>query len=81
MGVICEMEHTTTYNYANPVSFGPHRAMFLPMPAARGRVLIWHAKTKLTSRIRWVNGRRANNVAEIDVTEAGADRALPSGAK
>jgi hypothetical protein len=32
MAVPFEIRHTTTYKYANPVSFGAHQAMFLPRP-------------------------------------------------
>jgi hypothetical protein len=39
MAIIFEIEHTTTYKYANPVTFGQYRAMFLPRPASRGRLL------------------------------------------
>ena len=52
MAILFEIEHVTTYKYKNPVTFGTHRAMFLPRPAARGRRLNWSAKTNLASKIR-----------------------------
>ena len=76
MGVIYEIEHTTTYKYASPVTFGTHRAMFLPMPAARGRLLSWYVKTNLASRIRWVSDGLSNNVTEIEITEPGTELTL-----
>jgi hypothetical protein len=30
MTVIYDLEHTTTYRYRQPVTFGEHRAIFLP---------------------------------------------------
>ena len=73
MGVIYEIEHTTTYSYANAVTFGTHRAMFLPMPAARGRLLSWYAKTNLASTIRWVSDGLSNNITEIEIAEPGKE--------
>ena len=32
MTVLYEVEHVTTYRYANAVTFGPHRAMFCRGP-------------------------------------------------
>jgi transglutaminase-like putative cysteine protease len=71
MAIILEIRHTSTYTYANPVTFGVHRAMFLPRPAARGRLLNWSAKTNLRSRIRWVSDGLSNNVTEIEIDEPG----------
>jgi transglutaminase-like putative cysteine protease len=73
MAIILEVSHTTTYNYAYPVTFGVHRAMFLPKPAARGRLLNWSAKTNLRSRTRWVSDGFSNNVTEIEFDEGGKE--------
>ena len=73
MAILFEISHTTTYNYANPVRFGMHRAMFLPRPASRGRLLNWSAKTNLPSRIRWVSDGLSNNVTEIELDEPGSE--------
>ena len=70
MAVVLEIKHVTTYQYRNPVKFGAHRAMFLPRPAARGRLLSWSAKTNLHSRTRWVSDGLSNNVTEIEFDEA-----------
>ena len=66
MAIIFEIEHTTTYKYASPVTFGQHRAMFLPRPASRGRLLKWSAETVPASRIRWVNDSLSNNVTVME---------------
>jgi transglutaminase-like putative cysteine protease len=73
MAILFEIEHATTYRYANPVTFGTHRAMFLPRPAAYGRLLSWSAKTSLPSKIHWVSDALSNNVTVMDFTEAGKD--------
>jgi transglutaminase-like putative cysteine protease len=73
MAVVLEIRHVTTYQYRNPVTFGAHRAMFLPRPAARGRLLSWSAETNLHSRIRWVSDGLSNNVTEIEFDEAGKE--------
>ena len=69
MAVIFEIEHVTTYKYANPVTFGTHRAMFLPRLAARGRLLDWSAKANLASKIRWVSDALSNNVTILEFSE------------
>jgi transglutaminase-like putative cysteine protease len=73
MAILFEIRHTTTYNYANPVTFGTHRAMFLPRPASRGRLLSWSAKTNLHSRTRWVSDGLSNNVTELEIDEPGKE--------
>ena len=69
MASLFEIEHVTTYKYKNPVTFGTHRAMFLPRPAARGRLLNWSAKTNLASKIRWVSDALSNNVTVMEFSE------------
>jgi transglutaminase-like putative cysteine protease len=73
MAVVMEIKHVTTYSYANPVTFGTHRAMFLPRPAARGRLLNWSARTNLNSRIRWLSDGLSNNITEIEFDEPGKE--------
>ncbi len=69
MAVLFEIEHITTYSYANPVTFGRHRAMFLPRPAARGRLIDWSATTSAPSTIRWTTDALGNNVTEMEFSE------------
>jgi len=72
MAIHFEIKHATTYSYANPVTFGTHRAMFLPRRAARGRLLSWSAKTNLPSRVRWISNSLSNDVTEVELDEPGA---------
>ena len=69
MAILFEIEHTTTYSYARPVTFGKHRAMFLARPAARGRLIDWSATTSIPSRIRWTIDALGNNVTEMEFSE------------
>ena len=73
MAIHFGMAHTTTYKYASPVTFGTHRAMFLPRRGARGRLLNWSAKTNLPSKIRWVSDALSNNITIIEFNEGGTE--------
>ena len=72
MAVHFEVRHSTTYKYANPVTFGTHRAMFLPRPL-RGYLVSWSAKTNLASKIRWVSDALSNRVTLIEFSEPGKE--------
>jgi transglutaminase-like putative cysteine protease len=69
MAVLFEIVHTTTYSYSNPVTFGRHRAMFLPRPGARGRLVGWSATTSIPSKIRWTIDALGNNVTDLEFGE------------
>jgi transglutaminase-like putative cysteine protease len=73
MAILFEIRHTTTYSYTNPVTFGTHRAMFLPRRGARGRLLSWSASTNLPSRIRWISDSLSNSVTEIELDGPGTE--------
>jgi transglutaminase-like putative cysteine protease len=62
MAIVGEITHTTTYRYARPVTFGSHRAMFLPRRGASTRLLSWSAHTSVPSRVHWVTDSRSNTV-------------------
>src|SRR6516164_782117 len=88
MAIVFAIEHATTYRYANPVKFSTHRAMFLPRPTARGRLLGWSVKTSLPSKVRWVGDALGNNVAVMEFSDPGKEltftfqfRAMHFGAK
>jgi transglutaminase-like putative cysteine protease len=73
VAILGEITHTTTYRYKKPVSFGTHRAMFLPWRGASARLLGWSAKTSLPSRIHWINDSRSNTVTVMDFSEPGSE--------
>lgn len=57
------VQHTTVYNYAQPVSFGDHRLMFRPRDSHTMRLL----DTKLTitppAKVRWLYDVFGNSIA------------------
>jgi transglutaminase-like putative cysteine protease len=73
MAIIGEITHTTTYTYAKPVTFGTHRAMFLPRRGASARLLRWSAKTSLASKLHWISDAQSNAVAVMDFGEGGRE--------
>ena len=73
MAILFEIEHATTYRYANPVTFSTHRAMFLPRPAARGQLVSWSVRTSPPSNVRWVSDALANNVTVMDFSDPGKE--------
>jgi transglutaminase-like putative cysteine protease len=73
MAMLGVITHTTTYKYAKPVTFGTHRAMFLPRRGSSARLLGWSARTSIRSKINWVSDARSNTVTVIDFTEPGSE--------
>jgi transglutaminase-like putative cysteine protease len=73
MAILFEIEHATTYRYANPVTFSTHHAMFLPRPAARGQLVNWSVRTSLPSKVHWISDPLGNNVAVIEFSDPGKE--------
>ena len=73
MAVLGEIEHITTYRYAKPVTFGTHRAMFMPRRGASVRLLNWSAKTSLPSKVHWTTDARSNCVAVMEFDGPGSE--------
>jgi transglutaminase-like putative cysteine protease len=73
MAVLGEIRHTTTYRYAKAVTFGTHRAMFLPRRGASARLLSWSAKTSIPSKIHWISDPRSNTVTVMEFSEPGSE--------
>lgn len=69
MTVIYDLEHVTTYSYRNPVTFGEHRAIFLPSLGYGGRILTSSIQTNIPSKIRWMMDTLSNNVAVLQFSE------------
>lgn len=69
MSVIYDLEHITTYSYDNLVTFGKHRAIFLPSAGHGERILSYSVETNVPSKIRWIMDTLSNNVAEIEFSE------------
>jgi len=69
MSVIYDLEHITTYTYGQNVTFGKHRAIFLPSASHGERILSYSVETNVPSQIRWIMDTLSNNVAEIEFSE------------
>ncbi len=69
MTVIYDLEHITTYSYRNLVTFGEHRAIFLPSLGFTGRILSYVVKTNISSKVRWMMDTLSNNVALLEFSE------------
>jgi transglutaminase-like putative cysteine protease len=69
MSVIYDLEHITTYTYRNPVSFGEHKAIFLPNDGFNTHILSYSLYTNIPSTIRWMMDTLSNNVAAIAFRE------------
>jgi transglutaminase-like putative cysteine protease len=61
--------HTTTYRYANPVSFGEHRMMMRPRDSHDLRLLGTSLILRPAARIRWIHDVFGNSVAIARFTE------------
>ncbi len=59
-----KVSHVTTYDYANPVSFGDHRMMLRPRDSHDLRIISTHLSiTPEPSAIRWLHDVDGNSVA------------------
>jgi transglutaminase-like putative cysteine protease len=68
--VIYDLEHITTYSYRNFVTFGEHRAIFLPSLGFIGRILSHSVATNIPSKVRWMMDTLSNNVALLEFSES-----------
>ncbi|NEQ47053.1 MAG: transglutaminase family protein [Leptolyngbya sp. SIOISBB] len=73
MTVIYDLEHVTTYRYRQPVTFGTHRAIFLPSLGYSGRILHYSLETSLPAKVHWMMDTLSNNVAVLQFEDAAAE--------
>lgn len=69
MTIIYHLEHITTYRYQQPVTFGEHRAIFLPRAGHNGRLLNYAIETSVPSQVRWMMDTLSNSVAVLKFSE------------
>lgn len=69
---VLDVRHTTTYRYARPVRFGPHRVMFRPRSGHDIRVLDTSIEVSVDARIDWIQDTQSNWVTLV-TPQAAAD--------
>ncbi|MBD1856697.1 MULTISPECIES: transglutaminase family protein [Leptolyngbya] len=69
MSVIYDLEHITTYRYQNPVTFGEHRAIFLPSMGFGGRILSYSLEANIPCEMRWMMDTLSNNVTLLTFSQ------------
>lgn len=70
MSVIYDLEHITSYHYRKPVTFGEHRAIFLPSAGHGERIISYSVDTNIAAKTRWIMDTLSNNVVELEFGEA-----------
>ena len=73
---IIEVEHTTTYRYAQPVRFGPHRVMFRPRTGHDIHVVDARLDVNVPSRVDWVSDTQSNSVTLVTPQRTAAELAI-----
>lgn len=63
------IHHATTYSYAGPVQFGPHRLMLRPRDSFDLRVVDTSLRITPAARLRWMHDAYGNSVAIANFTE------------
>jgi transglutaminase-like putative cysteine protease len=61
--------HHTTYHYAQPVRFGPHRAMMRPREGHDIRIVSGKVVIEPTATVRWLRDVEDNSVAILTFAE------------
>jgi len=67
------IRHATTYSYAGPVQFGPHRLMLRPRDSFDLRVVDTALTISPQARLRWMHDAYGNSVAVVNFA-GGADK-------
>ena len=68
-----EIEHVTTYRYAQPVRFGQHRVMFRPRTGNDIRLLDARIDVNVPSQIDWVLDTYSNSVTLVQPQQHAAE--------
>jgi len=73
MSVIYDLEHITTYHYRKPVTFGEHRAIFLPSAGHGERIISYSVEANIAAKTRWTMDTLSNNVVELEFAEPASE--------
>lgn len=72
--------HITSYEYAAPVAFGPHRLMLRPAEGHDVQITASRLAISPEHRIRWIHDVFQNSVALVEFTAPAAELRIESGA-
>jgi transglutaminase-like putative cysteine protease len=76
---ILHVHHETTYRYASPVAFGPHRMMFRPRDSHDQRLVGTRlAIDPAPTRVRWLHDVFGNSVAIADFADLSTELSIES---
>jgi transglutaminase-like putative cysteine protease len=75
---ILTVTHTTTYRYANPVTFGEHRMMMRPRDSHDLRLLDTALLIRPTGKVRWIHDVFGNSVALARFDKPAAELSVQS---
>ncbi|MDB6130093.1 MAG: transglutaminase domain protein [Verrucomicrobiales bacterium] len=68
--MLIKIQHSTSYEYSVPVSFGPHRLMLRPLEGHDVQIRSSTLQVTPSSRIRWVHDVFDNSLAYVDFSES-----------
>jgi transglutaminase-like putative cysteine protease len=72
------VRHLTTYRYARPVGFGPHRLMLRPRDSHDLRLVRTELTLSPPAKMRWLHDVYGNSVAVADFTEPASELTIAS---
>jgi len=72
------VRHATTYRYAQPVTFGPHRLMLRPRDSHDLRLINAELTLSPPGIVRWIHDVFGNSVALVDFSQAAAELSIVS---
>lgn len=72
------IQHRTTYNYAQPVTFGQHKIMIRPREGHDLHIESSILDIKPAHTIRWMRDMNGNSLAKVDFTEKAAQLSVYS---
>lgn len=72
------VRHATTYRYARPVTFGPHRLMLRPRDSHDLRLITAELTLAPPGNVRWMHDVFGNSVALVDFRAAPATLSITS---
>jgi transglutaminase-like putative cysteine protease len=70
---ILRVRHVTTYSYAAPVRFGPHKIMFRPRDSQDQRLVSADIKVTPKADLHWIHDVFGNCITIAEITEAATE--------